>query len=110
MNRFHHDNDQTISSNEPAPITIALLPAILVTGIFWSTWFTRSIDIFPADNFIRIGKNIINNVAWPMRILMPATLLLWLCLKTAKLRPSFLADDNRSPQNPIGDNGTKIHK
>ena len=61
---------------------------MLVTGVFWGTWFTltRSIDGFPADNFIRIGKTIISNVAWPMRILMPATLisLLWLCVITRK--------------------------
>lgn len=70
-----------------------LVLVMLVTGVFWGTWFTltRSLDDFPPDNFIRIGKTIISNVAWPMRILMPATLLtlLWLCLATAKLRPTF---------------------
>ncbi len=70
-----------------------LILVMLVTGVFWGTWFTltRSLDVFPADNFIRIGKTIISNVAWPMRILMPFTLLslLWLCLITAKIRPSF---------------------
>ena len=72
---------------------INLVLVMLVTGVFWGTWFTltRSIDGFPADNFIRIGKTIISNVAMPMRILMPATLftLLWLCLISVKLRPSF---------------------
>ncbi|HEX5171975.1 MAG TPA: anthrone oxygenase family protein [Cyclobacteriaceae bacterium] len=72
---------------------LTLLLVMLVTGVFWGTWFTltRSLDVFPADNFIRIGKTIISNVAWPMRILMPATLLtlLWLCLIAAKVRPSF---------------------
>ena len=67
---------------------------MLVTGVFWGTWFTltRSLSDFPPDNFIRIGKTIIANVAMPMRILMPATLgvLLWLCLDTYRLRPSFL--------------------
>lgn len=66
---------------------------MLITGVFWGTWFTltRSLDVFPADNFIRIGRTIINNVAWPMRILMPATLLslLWLCLITTKSPPSI---------------------
>ena len=66
---------------------------MLVTGVFWGTWFTltRSIDGFPADDFIRIGKTIISNVAWPMRILMPATLisLLWLCVITRKDRLPF---------------------
>jgi uncharacterized membrane protein len=66
---------------------------MLVTGVFWGTWFTltRSIEEFPPDNFIRIGKTIISNVAWPMRILMPATLLslLWLCIATRRDKPSF---------------------
>lgn len=66
---------------------------MLVTGVFWGTWFTltRSLNNFPPDNFIRIGKTIIANVAWPMRILMPATLivLFWLCAETRHLRPSF---------------------
>jgi uncharacterized membrane protein len=72
---------------------ISLILVMLVTGVFWGTWFTltRSLDTFPPDNFIRIGKTIIGNVALPMRILMPATLviLLWLCIVTARLRPSF---------------------
>lgn len=72
---------------------INLILVMLVTGVFWGTWFTltRSLDTFPPDNFIRIGKTIIHNVAWPMRILMPATLLtlLWLCLVTVKIRLSF---------------------
>ncbi|MGV8138609.1 MAG: hypothetical protein AB2L20_25685 [Mangrovibacterium sp.] len=70
---------------------VKLVLVMLVTGVFLGTWFTltRSLDEFPADNFIRIGKTIIGNVAWPMRILMPATLLalLWLCLATANHRP-----------------------
>lgn len=58
----------------------ALLLAALVMGVFWGTWFTltRSIPDFSAAEFIHIGKTIIANVAVPMRILMPATLLLML--------------------------------
>jgi uncharacterized membrane protein len=71
----------------------SLILVMLVTGVFWGTWFTltRSLDEFPPDNFIRIGKTIISNVAWPMRILMPLTLisLLLLCGITEKQRPSF---------------------
>jgi uncharacterized membrane protein len=50
----------------------------LVTGVFWGTWFTltRSIETFSAGEFIHIGQTIIRNVAWPMRILMPACILL----------------------------------
>ena len=46
----------------------------LVTGVFWGTWFTltQSIETFSAGEFIHIGQTIIRNVAWPMRILMPA--------------------------------------
>jgi len=56
---------------------LVLLLLILVMGVFWGTWFTltRSIETFSADEFIHIGKTIIANVAWPMRILMPAWIL-----------------------------------
>jgi hypothetical protein len=56
---------------------IGLLLTALVMGVFWGTWFTltRSLDTFEAPAFLQIGKTIIANVAWPMRILMPATLL-----------------------------------
>src|SRR4029453_2884867 len=49
----------------------------LVTGVFWGTWFTltRSIETFSAGEFLHIGQTIIRNVAWPMRILMPACIL-----------------------------------
>lgn len=55
-------------------ITIFLL--MLVTGVFWGTWFTltRSLENFAAPEFIHIGKTIISNIAWPMRILMPMTI------------------------------------
>jgi hypothetical protein len=72
---------------------ITLLLVMLVTGVFWGTWFTltRSLDVFPPENFIRIGKTIIANVGLPMRILMPGTLftLLWLCVVARKDRPSI---------------------
>ncbi|HET7178712.1 MAG TPA: hypothetical protein VFI14_03270, partial [Chryseosolibacter sp.] len=56
-------------------VTLFLL--MLVTGVFWGTWFTltRSLESFSSDEFTHIGKVIIANVAWPMRILMPATIL-----------------------------------
>ena len=54
---------------------------MLVTGVFWGTWFTltRSIESFSPDAFIHIGKVIIANVALPMRIIMPSGILfiLW---------------------------------
>ncbi len=67
---------------------ISLFLIMLVTGVFWGTWFTltRSLDNFSAAEFIHIGKTIIANVAMPMRILMPACLLfilltMWLSYK-----------------------------
>ena len=59
---------------------IILLLLCLVTGVFWGTWFTltRSLETFSPEEFIHIGKTIIKNVAWPMRILMPTTILLML--------------------------------
>ena len=69
----------------------SLMLAALVTGVFWGTWFTltRSLENFSSSEFIHIGKNIIANVAMPMRILMPATLLfmllaIWQSFKTNK--------------------------
>ena len=58
----------------------ALILSALVMGVFWGTWFTltRSIPDFSAAEFIHIGKTIIANVAIPMAILMPVTLLLLL--------------------------------
>jgi uncharacterized membrane protein len=59
---------------------ISLMLGALVMGVFWGTWFTltRSIQGFSAAEFIHIGKAIIHNVAIPMSILMPATLLFML--------------------------------
>ena len=50
---------------------------MLITGVFWGTWFTltRSIGEFSSAEFIHIGKVIIANVANPMKILMPAGIL-----------------------------------
>ena len=53
---------------------------MLVTGVFWGTWFTltRSLESFSTEEFIHIGKVIIANVAIPMRILMPGCILFML--------------------------------
>ena len=57
-----------------------LLLTALVTGVFWGTWFTltRSLHNFSSSEFIHIGKTIIANVAIPMRIIMPTTLIIML--------------------------------
>ena len=59
---------------------ISLVLTSLVMGVFWGTWFTltRSIHHFSPAEFIHIGKTIIANVAIPMSIIMPATLLFML--------------------------------
>jgi len=51
----------------------ALFLLMLITGVFWGTWFTltRSIENFSSEEFIHIGQTIIANVAMPMRIIMP---------------------------------------
>ena len=50
---------------------------MMVTGVFWGTWFTltRSIETFSSAEFIHIGKVIIYNVAVPMSIIMPLCIL-----------------------------------
>jgi uncharacterized membrane protein len=75
---------------------ISLTCIVLVTGVFWGTWFTltRSIEHFTPEAFLAIGNTIIQNVAWPMRILMPSTLLfmlLSLWLHPVKRSKSFYA-------------------
>jgi hypothetical protein len=56
-------------------ITLFLL--MLVTGVFWGTWFSlsRSMEVFSTEEFIHIGKTIIANLAVPMRIIMPLCIL-----------------------------------
>jgi uncharacterized membrane protein len=49
----------------------------LVAGIFWGTWFSlsRSIASITPEAFLEIGRTMIRNLAWPMRILVPAAIL-----------------------------------
>lgn len=56
---------------------IALFLLMLVTGVFWGTWFSlsRSMEVFSAAEFIHIGKTIIQNLAVPMRIILPSCIL-----------------------------------
>jgi uncharacterized membrane protein len=56
-------------------ITAMLLT--LVSGVFWGTWFSlsRSMHVLPSETFITIGKAIMKNVAVPMSILMPASIV-----------------------------------
>lgn len=56
----------------------ALFLLMLITGVFWGTWFTltRTIENFSAEEFMHIGQTIIANVAKPMRIIVPSGIIL----------------------------------
>ena len=49
----------------------------LVVGVFWGTWFSlsRSIAAITPGTFLEVGHTMIANLAGPMSVLMPATLL-----------------------------------
>ena len=46
---------------------------VLVTGVFWGTWFSlsRTMHSLPGETFVMIGKEIMQNVALGMSIMMP---------------------------------------
>jgi len=76
---------------------ISLFLLMLVTGVFWGTWFSlsRSIEKFTAESFLAIGRVIIKNLAIPMRIIMPLTILLMLTgilYYPQKETPAFYVD------------------
>jgi uncharacterized membrane protein len=56
---------------------ISLFLLALVLGIFWGTWFSlsRSIEEISPQTFLENGRFFIKNLAAPMRILMPLTIL-----------------------------------
>lgn len=56
---------------------IALFLLMLVTGIFWGPLFSlhRTLYVFNKVEFILIVKTIANNLAVPMRIMMPGCIL-----------------------------------
>lgn len=73
---------------------VSLFLSLLVTGVFWGTWFTltRSLESFSAAEFIHIGKVIIANVAVPMRIILPSCILflgLWVWVYPQKRTMGF---------------------
>ena len=65
----------------------------LVMGVFWGTWFalSRTIEGFRPQTFLDIGQTAIRNLAVPMRILMPLSLLsgLLLLVLLPKRSPAF---------------------
>jgi uncharacterized membrane protein len=56
---------------------VAVFLLTLVAGVFWGTWLslTRSKAAFSPEVFLAIGKRMVKNLAFPMRLLTPATLL-----------------------------------
>lgn len=66
---------------------------VMVTGLFWGTWFSLSRTMYelPPETFITIGKQIIKNVALPMSIIMPASIigLLTLCIMSWKIKSVY---------------------
>jgi uncharacterized membrane protein len=56
---------------------VTILLFALVMGVFWGTWFalSRSINGFRPQTFLDIGHTAINNLAVPMSILMPLSLI-----------------------------------
>jgi hypothetical protein len=56
---------------------VTLLLLMLTAGIFWGTWFslTRSIAGFSSGEFIHIGKVISANIAVPMKLMIPGSLI-----------------------------------
>jgi uncharacterized membrane protein len=50
---------------------------ILVTGVFWGTWFSlsRTMHTFSPATFVAIGRQIMQNVAVGMSIMMPLGIL-----------------------------------
>src|SRR5215212_3091474 len=65
---------------------------VLVTGVFWGTWFSLSRTMFELspEIFITIGKEIIKNVAVPMSIIMPASIIGLLILVVGSRRTKSL--------------------
>src|SRR3954451_22358052 len=65
---------------------------VLVTGVFWGTWFSLSRTMFELspEIFITIGKEIIRNVAAPMSIIMPASIIGLLVLLIGSWRSKSL--------------------
>lgn len=70
---------------------IAVMLTSLVMGVLWGTWFalSRTIDRASPEVFLGIGRMSINNLAVPMRILMPATILSITILLFITIRKKF---------------------
>jgi uncharacterized membrane protein len=50
---------------------------VMVTGVFWGTWYSlsRTMEGFSSEIFITIGRRIIDNVAVGMSVMMPLSII-----------------------------------
>ncbi|MDB5051572.1 MAG: Protein of unknown function transrane [Fibrobacteres bacterium] len=64
----------------------------LVLGVFWGTWFSqsRTMELLSPETFLENGRQYIANLAMPMRILMPGSILL-------TFLTAFFIGDRKSP-------------
>lgn len=66
---------------------------VLIAGVFWGTWFSlsRTMHELSAEMFLAIGKQIMQNVALTMSIIMPASILclLILLIRTWKIKTVY---------------------
>ena len=60
-----------------AALATTIVLFALVMGIFWGTWFSlsRTMDQLPAETFLAVGHEMIQNLGTPMAILLPFALL-----------------------------------
>lgn len=67
---------------------IGIILLALVMGVFWGTWFSlsRSLEAIDPSTFLINGKIFIKNLAVPMAILMPLTIL-FLLLSLFLIKP-----------------------
>jgi hypothetical protein len=57
---------------------VAILLYALVLGVFWGTWFSqsRTMELLSPATFLENARQYIANLAVPMRILMPGSIVL----------------------------------
>jgi len=57
--------------------SLSIFLLMLVTGLFWGPWFalTRSLNVFNADEFIKITKTLSANLGKPMRFMLPSCII-----------------------------------
>lgn len=79
-----HENSPRCASMSAVKIVQLLAMSLftLVAGVFWGTWFSlsRSIATITPATFLEVGHTMIENLAGPMSVLIPATTVATLLL------------------------------